>query len=119
MPETVLLFPTSFAQQRLWFLDQLAPGSPLYNMPASVRLPPAVAGDPLPRALAEIVRRHESLRPTFVAVDGEPLQVVAPSLDMPLPVLDLRDRADPEDEARRLINEEAARPFDLAIGPLL
>ena len=62
MTETVLLFPTSFAQQRLWFLDQLAPGSPLYNMPAAVRLPPDVDVEALRRVLAEIVRRHEALR---------------------------------------------------------
>ncbi len=121
MTETVLLFPTSFAQQRLWFLDQLAPGSPLYNMPASVRLPPDVDVEALRRVLAEIVRRHEALRTTFVAIDGEPLQVVAPSLDLPMLELDLRDHAagDREQQARRIVAEEAGRPFDLARGPLV
>ncbi len=116
-----LPLPLSFAQQRLWFLDQLAPGEATYNMPAGVR----VAGPLRPAALAaacsEIVRRHEVLRTTFAAVDGEPVQVIAAAKPVPLPLVDLRGLPEPGriPEARRLGREEARRPFDLAHGPLL
>jgi amino acid adenylation domain-containing protein len=121
MNEEVFVFPTSYAQQRLWFLDQLTPGNPFYNVPAitSVREPLDLSA--LERSLNEIVRRHETLRTTFMAVDGQPLQVIAPTLEVLLPVMDLRPlpATDRETEARRLAAEEAERPFDLAQGPLL
>ncbi len=115
--------PLSFSQQRLWFLDQLEPGSPLYNIPDAVRLTGRLDLDALGRCLDEIVRRHEALRTTFVTVDGRARQVIAPvgAVAVPLPTLDLRhvpaDRR--EAEVLRLATEEAQRPFDLARGPLL
>ncbi|HYG61368.1 MAG TPA: condensation domain-containing protein, partial [Thermoanaerobaculia bacterium] len=113
--------PLSFAQERLWFLDRLAPGSAAYNMPAALRLRGVLDPAVLERTLHEIVRRHEVLRTTFPEADGEPRQRVHPFRPFPLPVLDLR--ALPEEvrdaEAARQARAEAVRPFDLARGPLL
>ena len=113
--------PLSFAQERFWFLDQLAPGSPFYNQNIALRLdapyPPAL----LERALNEIVRRHESLRTVFENVDGQPVQVVLPSLEVTVHVTDLSHlpEAEREAEAFRHATAEARAPFDLAQGPLL
>ena len=113
--------PLSFAQQRLWFLDQLQPGSAAYNIPAALR----VIGDfdvaAFAFAVNEIVRRHEALRTTFVLRDGVAAQVIAPALEIATPVVDLGglDAERREAEALRLAAEEARRPFDLATGPLL
>ncbi|HVR96627.1 MAG TPA: amino acid adenylation domain-containing protein, partial [Thermoanaerobaculia bacterium] len=108
--------PLSFAQQRLWFLDQLAPGGAVYNMPLAVRLTGEVEPARLARIFAAIVRRHEALRTTFTSREGRPVQrIAAPRVE--LPVLDL-SQAD-EREALRLAREEAERPFDLERGPLL
>ncbi|MET0398828.1 MAG: condensation domain-containing protein, partial [Longimicrobiaceae bacterium] len=113
--------PLSFAQQRLWFIDQLEPGSAAYNMPFALRLRGPFDPAVLERSLAEIVRRHEALRTVFATVDGEPVQVVRGSATVALPVTDLRDlpEAQREAEVLRLASAEAARPFDLAAGPLL
>jgi amino acid adenylation domain-containing protein/non-ribosomal peptide synthase protein (TIGR01720 family) len=112
--------PLSFAQQRLWFLDQLDPHSAAYNIPAALRLRGALDAGALARAFAEVVRRHEALRTSFPAEEGEPAQLVQlPPDTWPLPLADLAHQPDPEPEARRLAAEEAARPFDLAHGPLL
>ncbi|HVR95945.1 MAG TPA: amino acid adenylation domain-containing protein, partial [Thermoanaerobaculia bacterium] len=112
--------PLSFAQQRLWFLDQLEPGSTVYNMPLAVRLTGEVEPARLARIFAEIVRRHEALRTTFASRAGKPVQEIA-SPRVELPVLDLSQAGAPvaESEALRLAREEALRPFDLARGPLL
>src|SRR3712207_5271232 len=111
--------PLSFAQQRLWFLQQLEPDSPAYNIHLSLRLRGRLNVAVLERTLSEIVRRHESLRTTFVAVEGVPAQVVSAAEPLTLPVINLSDAAEPEVEAARLSAEQAARPFDLARGPLL
>ncbi|HEY9633551.1 MAG TPA: amino acid adenylation domain-containing protein [Coleofasciculaceae cyanobacterium] len=113
--------PLSFAQQRLWFLDQLVPNSAFYNTPAAVRLTGSLNLAALERTFDQIVRRHEALRTTFVTVQGQPVQVIAPSLETSLPVIDLRDfpEAERETEARRLTTQEAQRPFDLSKNPLL
>ncbi len=111
----------SFAQSRLWFLDQLEPGSAQYNIPAAVRLTGELDRGAFAAALGEIVRRHEVLRTTFRSAAGEPLQLVAPSAGIALPVVDLAalPAAARRDEAERWLAEEARRPFDLARGPLL
>ncbi len=111
--------PLSFAQQRLWFLDQLEPGNPAYNMPWAVRLRGALDVDLLRRSFDEVARRHEALRTTFAASEGRPVQVIAPEARPELERIDLSHEADAEREARRLAREEAARPFDLQNGPLL
>ncbi len=105
----------SFAQQRMWFLDQLQPGSPFYNLPRALRLTGPLSIEMMERSLGEIVRRHESLRTTFATVDGLPRQVIAPTAAMPLPVMDLQhlDASTREVRARQLAEEEAQRPFDL------
>jgi len=114
-----VLAPLSFAQQRLWFIDQLAPGNLFYNLPAAVRLTGRLDSAALSRALDEIVRRHETLRTTFRTVAGQPVQVIAPAHPLSLTVIDLAGQPDPEAEAQRLARDLARQPFDLAAGPLL
>ncbi|HVR98703.1 MAG TPA: amino acid adenylation domain-containing protein, partial [Thermoanaerobaculia bacterium] len=111
--------PLSFAQQRLWFVDQLEPGSPLYNMPGALRAEGPLDGGVLALCLGEIVRRHEALRTVFADPDGSPVQVIQPARPFPLPVVDLSALPPGEREAlaAALAGEEAARPFDLTGGP--
>ncbi len=113
--------PLSFAQQRLWFLDQMVPGNPFYNIPASLWVTGRLDVPALAAALSEVVRRHEALRTTFRSVDGLPVQVIAPPSPQPLPLVDLTalPAARREEETRRLAALEAQRPFDLARGPLV
>ncbi|RPH56883.1 amino acid adenylation domain-containing protein, partial [bacterium] len=113
--------PLSFAQQRLWLVDQLAPDSPAYSMPAAVRLHGELPAGVLERVFAEIVRRHETLRTTFASHEDGPVQAIAPEPRPQLPLVDLSGLPDDEREARarRLAREEARRPFDLQRGPLL
>ncbi|HVH13684.1 MAG TPA: condensation domain-containing protein, partial [Longimicrobium sp.] len=111
--------PLSFAQERLWFLDRLQPGSAGYVVTAGLRLG-AVAPPAMERALAELVRRHEVLRTTFREVDGVPVQAVSPAAGFDLPVEDLSmlNGTAREAEVRRRFAAAAAQPFDLTAGPL-
>ena len=111
----------SYAQQRLWFLDRLAPESPLYNVPTTWLVAGALAPAALAAGLSEIVRRHETLRTRFVELDGEPRQEIGAPWQVPLPQVDLRalGRERRLGELARLRTEEADRPFNLARGPLL
>jgi amino acid adenylation domain-containing protein/non-ribosomal peptide synthase protein (TIGR01720 family) len=114
--------PLSFAQQRLWFLTQLQPDAALYNCPAAVRLSGRLDAEALARALGEIVRRHEILRTNFpVGDEGEPVQRVLPAGPLAPRVVDLRGLApgEREEEAQRLMLEEARTPFDLTRDRLL
>jgi amino acid adenylation domain-containing protein/non-ribosomal peptide synthase protein (TIGR01720 family) len=117
------VYPMSFAQERLWFLDQMEPGNPFYNIPAAVLLSATALDVPtLERTWTEIVNRHESLRTVFRLVDGEPRQVVLPPHPVPIEQLDLRGPGGepaPEQDVRRTISRLGAQPFDLATGPML
>ncbi len=106
----------SFAQQRLWFLDQLEPNSPLYNIPRAVWITGHLNIDALQSGLDTIVVRHEALRTRFAFADGSPVQVIAEHRSVELPVIDLRELSavDRRAEVKRLCAEEARRPFDLS-----
>ncbi len=112
--------PLSFAQERLWFLAQLDPGSAAYVMPAALRLSGRLVPAALAAALTEIVRRHQVLRTSFRTERNVPVQLLSPAVPVALPAVDLSGlgAVEREVEARRLATEEAARPFDLAAGPL-
>jgi hypothetical protein len=111
----------SFAQERLWFIDQLMPGSAAFNVPMAVKLSGPIRVGALQRAIDEIVRRHESLRTTFVTADGGATAVIAPRCDTPIEVIDLTslEVTTREAETHRLVEQETLRPFDLSRGPLI
>jgi amino acid adenylation domain-containing protein len=119
--DELYVFPVSFAQQRLWFLDQLEPGSAIYNVPETFDFAGAVDRSVLAWCLNEVVRRHEALRTTFASVDGQPVQVLHRELVVALPEADLRRLSEEARalQAARLSDQEYARPFDLERGPLL
>ncbi len=119
--QAMVCFPASFAQQRLWFIDQLTPGRATYNLPGALRVRGKLDVEVLERALQEVARRHETLRTRFVAVGGEPQQVIEDQVNVQLPVLDLTGVAGEEEreaEAMRLAQEEARTPFNLKQAPL-
>ncbi len=113
--------PLSFAQERLWFLDQLAPGSSAYNVPSALRLEGKISRVALEQAILEVVRRHEILRASFRSVDGRPVLTVAEQATLIASRVDLTGLRELscEAEVRRLAHLEAARPFDLRCAPLL
>src|SRR5215213_11921254 len=110
----------SFAQQRLWLLQQLEPDEASYNIDRAIRVRGILDVGALRKALGAIVARHEALRTTFAVVDGSPLQVISPALDAPLPVEDLSSLpgAEREEAVQRWVHEAAREPFDLERGPL-
>src|SRR6185436_6663696 len=107
--------PLSFAQERLWILDQLEPGLTAYNIPLAARLIGSLDVAALRAGLAEIVRRHEALRTRFAVRDGQPVQEVLPFAGLDLPVVDVGSLP----EALRVARREAARPFDLEQDSLI
>ncbi len=111
----------SFGQERFWFLEQLEPGTPMFNVPAAFQLRGRLDHGALGRALSEVVRRHEVLRARFEEVDGRPVQIIAEHTAIEVPVVDLSGLppARREVESARLETEESQRPFDLQRGPLL
>lgn len=113
------VFPVTFAQRRLWFLDRLQPGNTFYLIAWSIRISGPLQVAALRQSLNEIIRRHEILRTTFGLQEGEPVQVVRPSLELKLPLVDLSGRGDREAEALRLAAAEAKQPLDLEKGPLV
>ena len=103
----------SFAQQRLWILDQLEPDTSTYNILAAMRLTGPLDVAALEQSLGEIIRRHEALRTTFTTIEGLPVQVIYPPAPFSLPAVDLREfpEAEREAETQRLATEEAQRLF--------
>src|SRR5205085_7297687 len=120
-PPTTRIAPLSFAQQRLWFLDQYEPNNILYNIPEAIRLRGALNLTALERSLNEIVKRHESLRTIFTAVNDRPVQVINEARDFRSTMIELRDTSPEKKEttAARLATEEGRKPFNLAEGPLM
>ena len=119
--EEVYVFPVSFSQRRLWFIEQLIPGNPFYNVPMGTRLIGPLDTSALERSLNEIVRRHEALRTTFNVSAGEPVQVVLPHLSISIPVIDLSELPEHKKEAelKCLSLDEDLQPFDLTRAPLV
>ncbi|MBE2202016.1 MAG: amino acid adenylation domain-containing protein [Anaerolinea sp.] len=113
--------PLSFGQQRLWFLSQLEPDSPAYNIPGAVRLMGQLNIPALENSLAGVIDRHEILRTTITTAGDQPVQIIAPAVPSHLPLVDLSQLPGPQREAevRRLAAEDATRPFNLAQSPLL
>src|SRR2546423_12643332 len=112
--QEMVCFPASYAQQRLWFIDQLTPGKATYNIPGGLRVRGQLDVEVLERTLQEIARRHETLRTRFVAVGGEPHQVIEDQVNVQLHMLDLTGIAGEEEreaEAMRLAREEARTSF--------
>lgn len=114
-------FPLSFAQERLWFISQMEPDNPAYNVPQVMQFKGPLIVSVLERTFSELVRRHDILRTTFRFDDEDPMQVVTPELEVPLPVFDLQHISAErrEETARQLITEAIQQPFDLADGPPL
>ena len=112
--------PLSFAQQRIWFIQQLNPDNPQYNTPVGVSLKGPLNIPALERTLTEIVRRQEVFRTIFRTIDGQPAQVVLPAFDLRLTIRDLSEHpsTDRQAVAQRIIDEESARPFDFDAGRL-
>src|SRR5829696_4489255 len=113
--------PLSYAQQRLWFLEQLTPGNVAYNIPAAVRLRGALQVAALQRSLAAVVQRHEVLRTSFPARGGAPRQQISSAVETKLALMDLSSlgQVEREELVVQLAGEEARRAFDLSVGPLL
>ncbi|MEM8531994.1 MAG: amino acid adenylation domain-containing protein, partial [Chloroflexota bacterium] len=120
-PRDTNQFPLSFAQQRLWFLEQLQPGTAVYNIPMAMLLQGALDVTLFEQSFRSIIQRHEILRTTFAVRDNQPVQVISPTIDFVLPVIDLSslDEATKESVSQHLIHTEVQRPFCLKTGPLL
>ncbi len=119
--KTTSVHPLSFGQQSLWFLNQLAPDTPAYNIPIVIHLQGQLNVAVLSQSLNEIIRRHQVLRTNFVLREGEPVGVIKPAEPLTLPVHDLREFSESErtKEIQRLATDIASQPFDLSSQPLL
>jgi amino acid adenylation domain-containing protein len=118
---TRLAYPASFAQQRLWFLDQLDPETAAYNLPRAFRITGPLNTEILTQAFQMVVERHSCLRTVFDSVEGEARQIVLSEFEVKIPVVDLTGipLQERESEALRIASEEGKKPFDLSEGPLL
>jgi amino acid adenylation domain-containing protein len=109
----------SYAQRRLWFIDQLEPGSAAYNMHVAFQIDGALQPDRIERCINDIVQRHEALRTRFTAINGVPVQIVEPECPIPIEIQDQTNCPRDEEDINRLAVDLARAPFDLAQGPLL
>jgi amino acid adenylation domain-containing protein len=121
MTDAAQTFPLSFAQQRLWFLDRMAPGNPFYNIPVAIPIQASVDHRILQRVLNALVERHESLRTRFAVINDQPCQIICSPFEVELSVVDLRSlpATQREQRAGTLATEEARHSFDLEAGPLI
>src|ERR687893_830258 len=119
--EDVYVFPLSFAQQRLWFFQQMYPESGTYNMPLAMRLRGPLDVAHLRAAIDEVARRHEALRTSIDLLDDQPMQLISPAAGVPVEVAALSGlpAAEREAEASRQATAEVSRAFDLRCGPLI
>ncbi len=119
--EEAIVFPASYAQRRLWFLDQFEPGSPYYNIPMAVRLKGPFRYDILEKTINEIIKRHEILRTTFASIDGEPVQVISEPYELDIPIIEVfgNTKNEIENKIYDLARIEARKPFNLKELPLL
>jgi amino acid adenylation domain-containing protein len=113
--------PLSYSQRRLWFINELQGSSAEYNMPEALRLRGRLDVEALRRAVQTVVDRHESLRTHFAEERGEPVQIIAPSLTLEIPIKDLSGLSEAEQQQQVMasVNNEWCEPFDLAHGPVL
>ena len=113
--------PQSFAQQRLWFLDQMRPGNPFYNLSTALRLKGRLNAAALEKAINEVVRRHEIMRTSFTMIDGQVMQVIADRFEIQLPIRDLSTLSESarQAEVERLAALDASLPFDLTQAPFV
>ena len=113
--------PLSFAQQRLWILDQMEPNNPMYNIPRTLRLRGKLDVDALTKSLNEIIRRHEPLRTLFGTEGGQPVQHIEPFIELAITEIDLTmiPTEEREAKAKAFVAEEGYKPFDLSVAPLL
>ena len=118
--EDVYVLPTSYAQQRLWFLDQFEPNSPFYNIPLAVRFKGQLDLAVLEKCINEIIERHETLRTTFQTIDEDPCQIIHPFVNRKIAIVNISrlPKEDREKEVFRLAQNEARTPFNLQSGPL-
>jgi amino acid adenylation domain-containing protein len=114
------IFPLSFEQERMWFLEQLEPGNPAYNIRGAIQIKGRLNADILDQSINEIIRRHEILRTTFKIVDGQPRQIIGSPFRVEVPVVDLQklSATEREQEAMRLATQVVQQPFNLSDGPL-
>lgn len=121
LEEEVFVFPASFAQKRLWFIDQFIPGQHFYNVPTALKLEGNLNLAALEQTLEQILCRHEILRTNFKMIEGEVMQMIIPALTIPLRVINLEGVSpeQQETEAMRLLVAECERPFNLSSEPLL
>src|SRR5262245_32431107 len=114
-------FPLSYAQERLWFLDQLEPGNVAYNVPMALSLAGPLNVSALERSLNQIIERHQALRTGFIVVNGDPMQIIAPALTLNLPIRDISGLplSEQSAEVERCARAHGEQPFDLSQAPLL
>ncbi|GAA6614730.1 condensation domain-containing protein [Scytonema sp. NUACC26] len=111
--------PLCLAQERLWFLEQLEPGNPFYNVPVAIQLTGKLNAPTLEQSLNEVIKGHETLQTSFEVVEGYPVQVIHPPLDIKLPIIDFTTIQNPVSQVEDFILEETQYPFNLSQAPLL